>query len=396
MPAVLLKRSVLFTLVLTAAFCVDEGEAQTKKNGATKNAPTWSLLWDDDWITAVAFVGPNRVAAGNKLGQILVWDLPDKADGPAPAPLLRLDGHSNTINRLLATPDGRWLISASNDHTIRYWDLQATPVRTATVVLNARALDEAVARKRKVPAKIEVPVKVCEAARILTGHKEWVLGLSLSRDGNILVSGDDKGEVIVWDRPAAKELRRWKVKGWVYALAVAPDARALLVSERLPLVFDSGRHAGIKLWDPQTGKPQRDLGKQFPKLMMSAAAFSPDGKWLAVGRGGEVDGLNGKVTLLDPATGKKVRELTPGHQYGATDLAFHPDGNHLFSSGRDTVVRQWRVADGKLVEEFGRPRGGQFKDWIHAVSISPDGRRLAGADMAGKVHVWILNNKEMR
>ena len=30
----------------------------------------------------------------------------------------------------------------------------------------------------------------------------------------------------------------------------------------------------------------------------------------------------------------------------------------------------------------------QFKDWIHAVSFSPDGRRLAAADMSGLVHVW--------
>src|SRR5947209_484452 len=101
-----------------------------------KAALAWSLPWDADWVTAVCFLGNNRVAAGNNIGEILVWDLPEKAGGPAPAPLLRLDGHTNTINRLVATPDGRWLISASNDRTIRYWDLQVAPGRTETVVLN--------------------------------------------------------------------------------------------------------------------------------------------------------------------------------------------------------------------------------------------------------------------
>jgi len=109
---------------------------------------------------------------------------------------------------------------------------------------------------------------------------------------------------------------------------------------------------------------------------------------LAVGRGGETD--SGKVTLLDPADGKKLRELTPGHYSGLTDIAFHPDGKHLFTSGRDTVVRVWKAEDGKLVKELGTPRGGQFKDWIHAVSVSPDGRWLAAADMAGAVQVWAL------
>ena len=98
--------------------------------------------------------------------------------------------------------------------------------------------------------------------------------------------------------------------------------------------------------------------------------------------------MNGKVFLIDPATGTKLRELAPAHQYGVTDLCFHPGGQHLATAGRDTLVRLWNLADGKLVAELGKPRGGQFKDWIHAISISPDGTRLAAADMAGFVHVW--------
>jgi WD40 repeat protein len=383
-------------LVGAAAFALLHAQpAGAQPSPFDKAALAWTLPWDADWVTAVAFLGPNRVAAGNNLGTILVWDLPDKPGGAAPAPVLRLDGHTNTVNRLVATPDGRWLFSASNDHTIRCWDLQATPRGKDKVVLNARAREEAAAKKKKMPNAVEAPVGVLEAAAVLAEHKDWVLGLALTRDGKLLVSGDDKGQVIVWDTAAAKPLRRWEVKGWVYALAVAPEAELLLVSERLPLVFDSGRHTGLKLWDPQTGELKRDLGKDkdFDKQMIAAAAFSPDGKALAVARGGEIDGQNGKVTLLDPASGKKLRDLMPGHLNGATDLVFHPDGKHLFSSGRDTLVRVWRVDDGKLVKELGQPRGGQFKDWIYAVAVAPDGRWLVGADMAGQVQVWALAGK---
>ncbi len=41
-----------------------------------------------------------------------------------------------------------------------------------------------------------------------------------------------------------------------------------------------------------------------------------------------------------------------------------------------------------LIQDLGRPRGGQFKDWFHAVAVSPDGRWIAAADMAGQVQVW--------
>ena len=51
-------------------------------------------------------------------------------------------------------------------------------------------------------------------------------------------------------------------------------------------------------------------------------------------------------------------------------------------------MRAWRAEDGKLLKELGTPRGGQFKDWFHAVSFSTDGRWLAAGDMAGAVLVW--------
>ncbi|HEY7156065.1 MAG TPA: WD40 repeat domain-containing protein [Gemmataceae bacterium] len=359
-----------------------------------KAALAWALPWDADWVTAVCFLGASRhVAAGNNLGQILVWDLPDKAGGAAPSPVYRLEGHTNVVTRLLASPDGRWLISASYDHSIRYWDMQAKIADTAAVVLNARAIAEASSeagrrRGKKVPPPVEAKVQVHKAVHVLDAHREWVQGLAQNHDGTLLLSGDDAGQAILWDRPAAKELRRWQVKGWCYAMALAPDGKQALISERVPLVFDSSRHSGVRLWDATTGKPQHDLGGEFKKIFIAAAAYSPDGKVLALVRGGEANGNSGKVFLIDPATGKTVRELTPGHQDGATDLAFHPDGKHLASSGRDTVVRIWDTASGKMVKELGKGRGGQFKDWIHAISFSADGRWLAAADMAGAVQVW--------
>lgn len=347
----------------------------------------WSMPWDADWVTAVSFIGNSKLAAGNNLGDILVYDLPEKTGGPAPLPVRRLMGHTNVINRLLTTPDQKTLLSASNDHRVAYWDMTSEPSEAGVVVLNARAIGEAETKKKKVPDAKEAKVKVQKPSQLLTEHQEWVLGMSLTRDGNTLVTGDDKGEVIVWDRPAAKAVKKWKLKGWVWGLAVDPEGKSVVISERIPLVFDSGARSALSIWNVQTGELKVDLSKDI-KERMAAAAYSLDGKILAVGRGGEAPGLNGKIQLLDSASGKKLKELTPGHQDGLTDLAFHPDGKHLISAGRDTILRVWRLEDGKQVKDLGTPRGGQFKDWFHAVAISPDGRSIAAADMAGQVHVW--------
>lgn len=359
----------------------------------TKPALAWTLQWDADWVTAVAWVGrTRRLAAGNNLGGVLLWDLPDRPGGDAPKPKVRFDGHTNCVSKLASTPDGSVLLSASYDHSVRLWNPAAEPAgATENLMLNARAIADAERRKAngaRVPPPNPATVGVVRDARVFGGHREWVVNLSLTPDGRSVISGDDGGHVLVWDRESTTVRSRWQVKGWAYGVALSPDARQACVGERYPLVFDSGRHAAVKLWDATTGAVVRDLSADFKGQHIAAATYSPNGRVLAVGRGGESDGNGPNVTLLDPTGTAKPRPLTPGHLNGVTDLAFHPDGKHIASTGRDTVVRIWDTDTGRLVSTVGTPRGGQFKDWLHAVSWSADGAWLAAADMAGAVQVW--------
>lgn len=385
-----MRRHRFYLGVGLAALVVLTGRADVSAQ-LDKAALLCTIPWDTDWVTAVTFAGPTRkLAAGNKLGQILVWDLPGKA-GPVPPPALRLDGHTNMVTALAATPDGRWLISTSYDHSVRLWDLQQSPKRTATAVLQGAS------GKKKEAAKVkEYRVGVLEAAKVLTAHQEWVRTLSLSRDGKYLLTGDDRGLAVLWSLPDGAEVRRLEGRGWLQAVALSPDATQAVTCAYAPRYAQFPN--AIRLWDARAGKETRDLGPAFKQrgsqgvTGMAAAAFANDGKAIALGRGGEADTNGGKIFLVG-ADGKKLREL-PGHMYGITGLAFHPDGKHLASCGRDTVARLWNVADGRLVQEIGKARGGQFRDWIHAVSFSADGRLLAAADMNGMVHVWSLAPKQ--
>ncbi len=347
----------------------------------------WTLPWDVDWVTAVASIGSTRrLAAGNRQGQILLWELPEQPGGEIPMPVRRLEGHTNAITHLLASHDGRWLRSASFDHTIRFWDMQVDGTGSLAVELNTAAREDARSRNRPVPEAITAQVSVQSSARTLEGHRDWVQALCQSPDGRTLVSGDDTGHIIIWDASTGQQRRHWDVRGWVQALALSPNGQQLLVSERIRLVFSSDRYRAVKLWNPASGEMIRDLSSNFDRQEIGAAAFSPDGNTLALGQGGETSG-NAKITLLEAATGRKIRELS-GHRYGITQLSFTPDGRYLLSSGRDTVVRIWNPTGGESLRQIGTPRGGQFKDWIHAFSVSRNERWLAAADKAGQVQVW--------
>lgn len=352
-----------------------------------------TLPWNSDVISAVAFIGNDHIAAGNKRGDILIWNV-SAPEGKTPDPARRLVGHDNEINRLLVTPDGKTLISASSDHTVKYWDAQSDQGEPGSVVLNDGIVPIAVvplkSKLPEFPPPVEVKVVVQKPIRDLTNHKEWVLGLSQTPNGKTLVTGDDKGVVIVWDLPAGKELHRWQTKYWARSLGVSPDGKTVAASE-----FYSFRHPdpqnpcrSFQLWDVETGESKVDLSKDI-KETMTDVAYSADGKWLAICAGGSgAEKPAGTVTLLDPATGKKIRDMTPPHALGATDLAFHPNGKHLFSSGRDQLVKIWQLEDGTLVRDLGTAK--ERGNWISAISISPDGRLLAAADGVGQVVIYLL------
>lgn len=392
----------------------------------TKAKLLYQLTFEGSWPTSVAFLGSGRrLAAANQLGQIFTWNLPEtppewKADpkkerqAPNIAPVRRLDGHQNEISHLIATPDGKHLISASFDRTIRLWPVDALPSGKAEVVLDEDSRKREARRlgkKEPTPAP-GVTVETQTDCHILEGHRDWVYALGLSADGKRLVSGDAQSQVIVWDLAGRKPVAKWSGHpwNWIVAASLSPDGQIALVSEYRYKRDDFDIPIpGLKLWNANDGKEKLDLLKvQFPKLNPSersygssqvwrkfisngliTTAYSPDGKLVAVGQGGETE--TGKVHLLDTATGKLIREVS-GHLNGVTNVIFSGDGKYLISVGRDTCARICQVADGKEVAVVGTPRGGQFKDWLSAVALSPDQRTLAAADIAGLVQVWEFTN----
>jgi WD40 repeat protein len=390
----------------------------------------WQLLFEGAWPMAVSFLGSHRrLAAANQEGVILVWDLPEtpvaikikddqgkEVDGfETPPPVRRLDGHTNGVTRLVATPDGNTLVSSSLDRTLRLWDLTDAPSGTGEIVIDRerrerRAKRVAADKRQEILDAPGVTVATQSPAVVLAGHRDWVNALGISRDGRRIISGDDSGLVIVWDIASRQEVSRWTCPGvaWVVATALSPDGQTALVSQYRRKGGDFNNYpAGLRLHNVADGKITLDiLATLYPKEKnppyqyqyeyskfiahgLVAVAFSPDGKLLAAGQGGEEG--DGKIHLIETATGKVLRTVG-GHKYGMTDVAFSNDGQYLFSTGRDTLVRVTRVEDGKEVAQIGKTRGGQFTDWLSALTLSPDEHWLAAADIAGLVQVWEFGN----
>src|SRR5262245_45710326 len=143
----------------------------------TKGKLAWSIRWDAAWVTAVSFVGSARkLAAGNQLGQLFLWDLPEKPDATL-TPSRRLDGHTHTVTALAATPDGKKLVSASYDHSVRFWDMAAAKTGTDNVILDPRerekAAKEAAGKGKPLPEQPGFSVDLQPAEHTLKVHADW-------------------------------------------------------------------------------------------------------------------------------------------------------------------------------------------------------------------------------
>jgi eukaryotic-like serine/threonine-protein kinase len=111
----------------------------------------------------------------------------------------------------------------------------------------------------------------------------------------------------------------------------------------------------------------------------TAAAFSPDGKYLACVSVGQ---LVGEVKVWDVRAGVHHRTVA-AHLGPIGGVAFSPDGRRLATAGWDKKVKLWDVATGEPVHEWSDHTG-----YVSCVAFSKDGKWLASGGGDNTVRVW--------
>ena len=154
------------------------------------------------------------------------------------------------------------------------------------------------------------------------------------------------------------------------AVAFSPDSRWLALADS----------AGFARLEEVTSGTE-GLVLQHPGPVLGLA-FSQDGRWLAT-----VD-EDGTARIWDAISGKE-RLAIPSRGVEHVQMAFAPDGRRLATGGDDGIVRTWDASYGLeqlQVSEFWEEAGRAAH--VNGLSFSPDGRWLATAHTSGIAVIW--------
>jgi WD40 repeat protein len=143
-----------------------------------------------------------------------------------------LEGHTSTVRAVAVTPDGCRAVSASDDRTLRLWDLESG-----------------------------------QTIRKLKGHTSTVRAVAVTPDGCRAVSASDDQTLRLWDLESGQTIRTLEGHtSSVYAVAVTPDGcRAVSAS------YDRT----LRLWDLESGQTIRT--PEGHTKSVNAVAVTPDG-----------------------------------------------------------------------------------------------------------------------
>lgn len=245
------------------------------------------------------------------------------------------EGHTDDVESVHFSPDGKMLVSGSDDQTIRLWR-----VEDGTLINQ------------------------------LTGHTARVQTVAFAPNGKLLVSGSADDTVRIWQISKGKLLHTLN--------GHSDNVTEVAVSQNSELIASGSEDTTIKLWRIQDGSLVTTLEGHEGEV--NSVAFSPDGQLIVSGS----EDNSVRIWRVQDAT--QERELL-GHNDNVVHVEFSSDGQLVASCSSDTTIKIWQVRDGTLVHTL---KG--HTSTVNSITFSPDDELLVSVGSDDTMRLWRVHD----
>ncbi len=257
-----------------------------------------------------------------------------------------LTGHTDSVNAIAISHDDQYVVSGSNDKTIKVWDIATG-----------------------------------QEIRTLSGHTDSVNAIAISHDDQYVVSVSSDKTIKVWLLATGEEIRTLSgYSYWVFTIAISHDDTC---------VFSASDYT-VEVWLLATGEEICTLSDHIDRVngiaisrVEDIAISHEDDKYVV---SGFRDNTIKVCSIIAP--GEEICTLS-GHTDSVDAIAISHDDQYVVSGSRDNTIKVWDIATG---EEICTLSG--HSDWVLAIAISHKDRYVVSGSKDNTIKIWSLATGE--
>jgi WD40 repeat protein len=277
-------------------------------------------------VRSVALSPDGRRMAYSTDQGVMLWDrtAQQRLDDPS------LTLHTNRVDAVTFSPDGKELASAGEDKRIVVRDV-SNPDEPWIIKADGPVFSLAYSPDgERLAAGVGSGVWIFDMARVRASGKDAEIAF------------DQVGERVDF------------LKDWIYTLAWSPDPKNDLLA-----IGDA--NGTLRVRDIKNGINRLDEAKAHGNVVFSVA-WSPDGRLLASA------GSDDKIQLWDEKSMTRLGEPLVGHRGDVRSISINSDGTLLASGSTDGQLIVWSLASRKPAA----PPSNYFqKNWVSSVAFDP-------------------------
>lgn len=280
------------------------------------------------------------VSCGND-NIIILWDVLSGKQ------IRTFKGHTAPVNQIVFHPGSELIASISEDNTIRLWDIKNSECIKTLASSKGKSLDFNNNGNYLIASGYPLILWKCKnwqekdnkiiADTIIVTNKSFAFDyIKFCHNSNVFaVSNRKKGDIIIYNIDTERIERSYSLK--CNSLAFSPNDQYLAAA---------GIYGKLRRWDLNSNIQFVTRYSITEKKWIDSyltAEISENGEFFAGGN------QNNMINIFNIKNGK-THLIIKGHTSDVTSLTFSPDNNYMASAGKDRKIYIWDIKDGQLVK----------------------------------------------